>query len=166
RASDAHGRAALCTDLWKLATGQSSDERFCSTAPSKEVKGVYRRPDPQPVPHATRHRASGQLPRVHDPHQPQRHHACTRRNPVRLHLRRLLVDVGVRMVGRRALMADPRYYAKLDVGYFDNPKTAELLEEHPRVLILHLRAITYCRQHLLEEPSRCVSWCEWHALRT
>jgi len=64
-------------------------------------------------------------------------------------------------------MADPRYYAKLDVGYFDNPKTAELLEEHPRVLILHLRAITYCRQHLLDGtfPLRlvvrmaCASYC-------
>lgn len=65
-------------------------------------------------------------------------------------------------------MADPRYYAKLDVGYFDNPKTTELLEERPRVLILHLRAITYCRQHLTDGtfPVRlvarlaCASYCE------
>lgn len=47
-------------------------------------------------------------------------------------------------------MADPRYYVKLDVGYFDNPKTSELLEERPRALILHLRAIAYCRQHLTD----------------
>lgn len=45
-------------------------------------------------------------------------------------------------------MADPRFYAKLDVGYFDNPKTADLVETHPRALIFHLRAILYCRQHL------------------
>ena len=64
-------------------------------------------------------------------------------------------------------MADPRYYAKLDVGYFDNPKTTELLEERPRVLVLHLRAITYCRQHLTDGtfPLRlvvrlaCASYC-------
>lgn len=64
-------------------------------------------------------------------------------------------------------MADPRYYAKLDVGYFDNPKTTDLLETKPRVLILHLRAITYCRQHLTDGtfPIRlvvrlaCASYC-------
>ena len=64
-------------------------------------------------------------------------------------------------------MADPRYYAKLDVGYFDNPKTTDLLEERPRVLVLHLRAITYCRQHLTDGtfPLRlvvrlaCASYC-------
>ena len=64
-------------------------------------------------------------------------------------------------------MADPRYYAKLDVGYFDNPKTTDLLEANPRALILHLRAITYCRQHLTDGtfPLRlvvrlaCASYC-------
>ena len=67
-------------------------------------------------------------------------------------------------------MADPRYYAKLDVGYFDNPKTTDLLETKPRVLILHLRAITYCRQHLTDGtfPLRlvvrlaCASYCGSH----
>ena len=47
-------------------------------------------------------------------------------------------------------MPDPRFYAKLDVGYFDNPKTADLVETHPRALIFHLRSILYCRQHLTD----------------
>lgn len=64
-------------------------------------------------------------------------------------------------------MADPRYYFKVDVGYFDNPKTEVLLEEQPRALIFHLRAIAYCRQHLTDGvfPIRlvvrmaCASYC-------
>lgn len=67
-------------------------------------------------------------------------------------------------------MADPRYYAKLDVGYFDNPKTSSLLDDNPRALILHLRAIVYCRQHLTDGtfPIRavtrlaCASHCGSH----
>lgn len=47
-------------------------------------------------------------------------------------------------------MADTRFYFKTDVGYFDNPKTSEFLDERPRVLILHLRAIAYCAQHLTD----------------
>lgn len=47
-------------------------------------------------------------------------------------------------------MADPRYYFKVDVGYFDNPKTTHLLDEHPQAMIAHLRAIAYCRQHLTD----------------
>lgn len=45
-------------------------------------------------------------------------------------------------------MADARQFAKLDLGYFDNPKVADYIDEHPHVPILHLRAILYCRQHL------------------
>ena len=45
-------------------------------------------------------------------------------------------------------MADPRYYAKIDVGYFDNPKIAALLDDRPDVVFMHLRAILYCRQHI------------------
>lgn len=47
-------------------------------------------------------------------------------------------------------MADPRYYFKVDVGYFDNPKVADLLDESPRAAIAHLRAIAYCRQHITD----------------
>ena len=64
-------------------------------------------------------------------------------------------------------MADPRFFAKLDVGYFDNPKVADFIEDHPRVLLLHLRAVVYCRQHLTDGrfPIRtvvrlaCASYC-------
>lgn len=45
------------------------------------------------------------------------------------------------------MTTDRRYFAKIDVGYFDNPKIAEVLDDHPRVAILHLRAILYCKQH-------------------
>lgn len=69
-------------------------------------------------------------------------------------------------------MADSRYFAKLDLGYFENPKVADLVEERPRVLILHLRAILYAREHLtdgrfpirtvvrLAYASHCGSQCE------
>lgn len=64
-------------------------------------------------------------------------------------------------------MADPRFFAKLDVGYFDNPKVGDFLEERPRVPILHLRAVLYCRQHLtdgvfpVKQVARlaCASYC-------
>src|SRR5690606_18286876 len=54
---------------------------------------------------------------------------------------------GPRSVG---LMADPRNFAKIDLGYFDNPKVSEFVDERPRVPLLHLRAILYCRQHLTD----------------
>lgn len=44
-------------------------------------------------------------------------------------------------------MADKRYYAKIDVGYLDNPKIAPLVEAQPRSVLLHLWCITYSRQH-------------------
>ena len=47
-------------------------------------------------------------------------------------------------------MADARQFAKLDLGYFDNPKVADFVDEHPHVPILHLRAILYSRQHLTD----------------
>ena len=57
------------------------------------------------------------------------------------------------------MSTDRRYFAKIDVGYFDNPKVAELLDEHPRVAILHLRAILYCKQHETDGvfPARLVA---------
>ena len=47
-------------------------------------------------------------------------------------------------------MADARMFAKLDLGYFDNPKVAPFLDEHPYVPIMHLRATLYSRQHLTD----------------
>lgn len=44
-------------------------------------------------------------------------------------------------------MADRRYYAKIDVGYLDNPKIASLMDEHPRAILGHLWCILYSRQH-------------------
>lgn len=72
-------------------------------------------------------------------------------------------------------MTDKRTWAKLDVGYFDNPKVVELAEARPRVVMLHLRAILYSRQHLTDGvvPTRtlarlacadyCGSKCEPHS---
>ena len=65
-------------------------------------------------------------------------------------------------------MSDKRAYFHTDVGYFDNPKLADLVEDHPRAVILHLRAIAYCAQHLTDGkfPMRlvmrfaCASQCD------
>src|SRR5690606_11722246 len=42
---------------------------------------------------------------------------------------------------------------------FDNPKVSEFVDERPRVPLLHLRAILYCRQHLTDGtfPVRAVT---------
>lgn len=55
-------------------------------------------------------------------------------------------------------MADKRAYFKVDVGYFDNPKIADLVDDNPRAVLLHLRAIAYCAQHLTDGvfPTRLV----------
>ena len=34
-------------------------------------------------------------------------------------------------------MPDARLFAKFDLGYFDNPKIADFVEDHPRVIFLH-----------------------------
>jgi hypothetical protein len=47
-------------------------------------------------------------------------------------------------------VADARQFAKLDLGYFDNPKITDFVDEHPHVPLLHLRAILYSRQHLTD----------------
>ena len=47
-------------------------------------------------------------------------------------------------------MSDKRYFAKIDVGYLDNPKIADLVDAHKDAVLLHLRAILYCRQHLTD----------------
>ena len=64
-------------------------------------------------------------------------------------------------------MKDTRYFAKIDVGYFDNPKIALLVDDDLLVVVLHMRAILYCCQHLTEGlfPIRTVArmvgatWC-------
>lgn len=43
---------------------------------------------------------------------------------------------------------DVRAYFKMDVGYLSNPKVADVLEEHPRAVILHMECIAYSAQHL------------------
>jgi len=45
-------------------------------------------------------------------------------------------------------MADKRFYIKLDVGYFNNPKIARLTR--PTSLLLHITSITYARQHFTD----------------
>lgn len=47
-------------------------------------------------------------------------------------------------------MADKRAYFKVDVGYFTNPKTANLCIERPAAVILHLASIAYGAQHLTD----------------
>lgn len=47
-------------------------------------------------------------------------------------------------------MADPRFFAKMDVGYLSNPKISNLLDDNPRAVLLHFAAILYCRQHLTD----------------
>ena len=55
-------------------------------------------------------------------------------------------------------MADKRAYFHVDVGYFQNPKVAPLVETNPRAVILHLQAIAYSAQHLTDglAPKRLV----------
>lgn len=38
----------------------------------------------------------------------------------------------------------------MDTGYFQNPKIAELLDDHPRAVLLHLQCIAYSAQHLTD----------------
>lgn len=47
-------------------------------------------------------------------------------------------------------MSDRRYYAKIDVGYLDNPKLGDFVDDSKGVVLLHLRAILYCAQHLTD----------------
>lgn len=47
-------------------------------------------------------------------------------------------------------MADKRGFFTVDTGYFQNPKIAELLDDHPRAVLLHLQCIAYSAQHLTD----------------
>ena len=44
-------------------------------------------------------------------------------------------------------MADNRQFAKMDYGYFDNPKVGALVDDNLRAVAFHMRAILYCAQH-------------------
>lgn len=44
-------------------------------------------------------------------------------------------------------MTDKRAYFRVDVGYLSNPKVAELVEDYPRAVLLHLQCIAYATQH-------------------
>lgn len=47
-------------------------------------------------------------------------------------------------------MADKRAYAKLDIGYFDNPKLIDLLDDYPAAALMHIASVLYCAQHLTD----------------
>lgn len=47
-------------------------------------------------------------------------------------------------------MSDSRIFAKIDVGYLENPKMQALIDENPRAVLLHLKCILYSRQHLTD----------------
>lgn len=47
-------------------------------------------------------------------------------------------------------MADKRGFFTVDTGYFQNPKIAELLDDQPRAVLLHLQCIAYSAQHLTD----------------
>lgn len=45
------------------------------------------------------------------------------------------------------MVTDRREYIRLDVGYFDNPKVAEVLDESPLAVALHIASMAHARQH-------------------
>jgi|SRR6185312_8775729 len=47
-------------------------------------------------------------------------------------------------------MADKRAFAKFDVGYLDNPKTADVFDASPNAIIMHFASVLYCAQHLTD----------------
>jgi hypothetical protein len=57
------------------------------------------------------------------------------------------VPIVQQQAGGAGLVADKRAYFRLDVGYLANPKVAELAEDYPRAVLLHLQCIAYATQH-------------------
>lgn len=45
------------------------------------------------------------------------------------------------------MVSDRREFIRLDVGYFDNPKVADALDESPLAPLLHIASMAYARQH-------------------
>lgn len=45
------------------------------------------------------------------------------------------------------MVTDRREYIRLDVGYFDNPKVAEVLDDRPYAVLAHVASMAYARQH-------------------
>jgi hypothetical protein len=47
-------------------------------------------------------------------------------------------------------MADKRAFAKFDVGYLDNPKMLDVLDESCCAILMHFASVLYCAQHLTD----------------
>lgn len=47
-------------------------------------------------------------------------------------------------------MADKRAFAKFDVGYLDNPKMLDVLDESCSAILMHFASVLYCAQHLTD----------------
>lgn len=47
-------------------------------------------------------------------------------------------------------MADKRAFAQFDVGYLDNPKIMDVLDESPTAVLMHAASVLYCAQHLTD----------------
>lgn len=47
-------------------------------------------------------------------------------------------------------MADKRAFAKFDVGYLDNPKMLDVLDESCNAILMHFASVLYCAQHLTD----------------
>jgi hypothetical protein len=45
------------------------------------------------------------------------------------------------------MVSDRREFIRLDVGYFDNPKIADALDESPLAVVLHVASMAHARQH-------------------
>jgi hypothetical protein len=45
------------------------------------------------------------------------------------------------------VVSDRREFIRLDVGYFDNPKVADVLDESPAAVVLHIASMAHARQH-------------------
>ena len=39
-------------------------------------------------------------------------------------------------------MSDRRHFAKIDVGYLDNPKTVQYLDDRPHLILFHLQGVS------------------------
>lgn len=47
-------------------------------------------------------------------------------------------------------MADKRAFAKFDVGYLDNPKMADVLDNSLHAICMHFASVLHCSQHLTD----------------
>jgi hypothetical protein len=47
-------------------------------------------------------------------------------------------------------MADKRAFAKLDVGYFENPKVMDVFDASSIAICMHIASVLYCAQHVTD----------------